>query len=181
MSLDYLDQQLEAVRAKAATVQRNLSSTKREMNNDPSLSQVGKDEAVKALTESSRNLMNSLRQEEDKLAVDKRASLERTVSGSVGIDSASIISYRDAQDRADRLEGHHEAARLMDRALNSGDKSLASAVAQAAISKGWTDVYEPWAAQNPTVAEAANDLAQLNRYFNDMVMVMNRAMAYSLG
>ena len=181
MSLDYLDQQLEAVRAKAATVQGNLTTTKRAINSDPSLSQVGKDEAVRSLMESSQSLITSLRKEEDKLAADKLASLERTISGSVGSDSASIISYRDAQDRADRLEKHDDAVRLMERALSSGDKTLASAVAQAAIPKGWDDVYQPWASQNPGVAEAVNDLAQLNRYFNDMRMVMNRAMAYSLG
>jgi hypothetical protein len=181
MSLDYLDQKLEAVRARASTVQGNLTATRRAINSDDSLSQTGKDEAVKAAVENARNTMTALRQEEDGLASDKRASLQRTVSGSVGSDSASIISYRDAQDRADKLESRDEANRLMNRALSSDDKSLASAVAQAAIAKGWNDVYEPYAAQNPTIAEAVKDLAQLNNYFNDMIMTMNRAMAYSIG
>lgn len=85
--------------------------------------------------------MEKLRAEEDKRALDKKASLEGTITGSVGSDSASIINYRDAQDRADKLETNGEAARMMTRALNSGDKTLASAVAQAAVEKGWNDVY----------------------------------------
>ena len=180
MSLTYLDEKLEAVRARAKDVQGNLNAARRAINSDASLSQVGKHEALNAATENARNTMEGLRQEEDALAQDKRQSLERTVAGTVGSDSGSIISYRDAQDRADKLESRDQASRLMSRALASGDGTLASAVAQAAIAKGWADVYEPYAAQNPTVAEAVKDLAQLNNYFNDMLMSMNRAMAYSV-
>jgi hypothetical protein len=180
MSLTYLDEKLEAVRARANDVQGNLNAARRAINSDSSLSQIGKDEALRAATENARNTMAALRQEEDTLAGDKRSSLQRTVAGTVGTDSASIISYRDAQDRADKLESRDEANRLMSRALTSGDKSLASAIAQAAITKGWNDVYEPYAALNPTIAEAVKDLANLNHYFDDFRMSMNRAMAYSV-
>jgi methanogenic corrinoid protein MtbC1 len=180
MSLDILDKQLDAVRARAAALQGNVSAQKRYIQEDPALSPTGKQEALDALATESRLTMEKLRAEEDKLALDKKASLERTVSGSVGTDSAAIINYRDAQDRADKLETHGEAARMMTRALNSGDKTLASAVAQAAVEKGWNDVYQPYAKQNPVIAEAVEDLSVLNRYFSDVTMVMSRAMAYGL-
>jgi len=180
MSLDYLDQQLDAIRARAAAVQKNLTVTNEAVRKDPSLSPLGRDNALAAIADQAKNTMAGLRAEEDKLAEDKRASLERTIAGTVGSDSASIINYRDAQDRADKLENKEEASRVMNRALTSGDKSLASAIAQAAIARGWSDVYEPYAAKNPTIAEAVKDLTKLDRYFNDMGMVLHRAMAYSV-
>lgn len=178
MSLAYLDQQLDAIREKAEELRRNVSASRSAINADKTLSQIGKDALLEDITDRAQTTSTELRNQEDKLTNDKRASLERTISGPVGSDSASIISYRDAQDRADKLETQGEAERLMNRALASGDKSLASAVAQAALANGWSKVYEPYAAQNPTIATAVEDLGKLNHYFNDSGMSLMRTMAY---
>ncbi|MDO9398387.1 MAG: hypothetical protein Q7T71_17720 [Herbiconiux sp.] len=176
MSLDQVDKQMDAVRERAARVQSNASARKNQINQDPNLTPQGRDAALEKVNTESRAIMDQLRAEEIKLATDKRDSLRRTVMGTVGTDSSSIISYRDAQDRADKLEDRDEAERVMQRALTSGDKALASAVAEAALSKDYRSVYEIYAAANPATAEAAKDLATLERYFTEGSL--HRAVAY---
>lgn len=178
MSLDYLDKQLDEIRAKATAAQDGFSRRKNQARNDANLSAAGRQHAVDEITEQARTTLGALRQEEERLVAQKRESLERTVMGSVGTDPASVINYRDAQDRADKLEDREDAARVMTRALRSGDKGLASAVAQVALAKGYRDVYDQFAQANPTTAEAAQDLALLDNFTNNLDHKMRRALIY---
>lgn len=176
MSLDSLDQKIEAVRARATSIQNNIVVETAAIQKDPNLSPAGQQEAVNAVKNRAKDSMAALRTEETRLATEWRDSLRRSVMGTVGTDSASIISYRDAQDRAARLEHSEEAGRVMDRALTSGDTTLARAVAEVALSNGYRDVYAAYANANPSIASQAKDLADLEKYFNNGGMA--RALAY---
>jgi protein required for attachment to host cells len=176
MSLDSLDQKIEAVRAQAARIQTNITVETAAIEKDQNLSPAGRQEAVNTLKNRSKESMTALRAEETRIATEWRDSLRRSVMGTVGSDSASIISYRDAQDRASRLESSDDAAKVMDRALTSGDTTLARAVAEVALSNGYRDVYASYANANPSTANQAKDLADLERYFNNGGMA--RALAY---
>jgi hypothetical protein len=179
MSLDYLDQQMEAVRARATGLQRNLAAQRKSIEADTRLSPEGKKEQVLAMAADARAAMAKLRAEEDKLVTDKLASLERTVMGSVGSLPSDVISYRDAQDRAERIESSDEASRLMARALRSGDKTLASAIAHKALDSGYREAYNAFAAENPANAEAAKDLAALRKHLDSLNSSFERTMTYS--
>ncbi|MCS5715110.1 hypothetical protein NVV95_11160 [Herbiconiux sp. CPCC 205716] len=176
MSLEALDQQIEAVRARAKSLQKTIGDDQKAIENNPNLSPEGRKADLAEMKEAARSRMASIRAEENKLATDRRDSLRRTVMGTVGYDSSSIISYRDAQDRAAKLADRDDAARVMERALTSGDKALASAVAEVALDRGYRDVYNSYASANPAIAEAAKDLAVMEHYFTSGGMA--RALAY---
>ena len=178
MSLKYLDEQIEAVRARATAGQTSAERERQEIERNPNLTAEGKKVEITQLNEYVKTSMAALRAEEGKLADDKRAELERTVLGTVGTDPAAVISYRDAQDRAEKIEGSEEAERIMSRALTSGDKTLAIAIAHIALEKRYSKAYKLFASSNPAIAEAADDLANLNRYFQEGGM--QRAMIYGV-
>jgi hypothetical protein len=180
MSLTLLNQQIETLRSRATTLRANAQASLDAISRDASLSTIGKDNSYREVKDRSKASMDALQAEEDKLLTDKLTALERTVTGAAGSDSGSIINYRDAQDRADRITERSEATRLMTRALNSGDKTLASAVAQAALGHGWVDVYQSYATENPSNASAFEDLAAIKHSIDDIGSVIARAMAYSL-
>jgi hypothetical protein len=88
-------------------------------------------------------------------------------------DSTSVVSYRDAQDRAAGLKTPEQAAALLSRARSTGDRLLAQAVAMRALdgamrdtlgNTGWPAVLDDWATEQPSgVDEALTELSQLHR------------------
>lgn len=84
----------------------------------------------------------------------------------------NIAAHRDAQDRASRLATPRDAAAMLSRAEDSGDSSLAKAVAQRAFEQhtappmpgvpadpGWADVLTSYVSTRPQAADAINTLA----------------------
>ncbi|AFC47922.1 hypothetical protein OCO_15590 [Mycobacterium intracellulare MOTT-02] len=89
----------------------------------------------------------------------KRASLSSKIFGlPKGADGATVMSFRDAVDRAAQLADSDAAAATLKRALENGDTVLARAVAAHAHGKRWHDVTESYAQQ---VGQSA-DLEELN-------------------
>jgi hypothetical protein len=85
-------------------------------------------------------------------------------------DSTSVISYRDALDRADRVKTPEEAARLLRRAQQTGDTTLARAVAAKALDAAmgpdangaWAGVVNTWGAEDAGRDELLTELSALN-------------------
>lgn len=77
-----------------------------------------------------------------------------------GADAATVMSFRDAADRAAQLTNPDVAAATLKRALEHGDTVLARAVAAHAHGRGWHDVTESYAQQVGQAAdlEALNDI-----------------------
>lgn len=180
MTLDTMHADIAAVRARAVPVQRDFAATKTAIIADINLSLDGKDAAIREARARAKAQMDALQAEEARIVAAKHASLQRSTADVVGTDSGSIITYRDAQDRADRLTSAEEASRIMTRALTNGDRTLASAVATAALGHGWRSVYDTWAAKNPTASAAMRDLAELENGMQQIGTVLGRAMAYSV-
>ena len=86
--------------------------------------------------------------------------LRRLFSGPAFHDVTSIISFRDAQDRAERLSTPDEAVELLSRARMSGDELLVTAVAlhaaaQVPVSRPWARVLDEWFDGEPTDIDTA--------------------------
>lgn len=89
----------------------------------------------------------------------KRAALSSKIFGlPKGADAATVMSFRDAVDRAAQLADSEAAAATLKRALEHGDTVLARAVAAHAHGKRWHDVTASYAQQ---VGQSA-DLEELN-------------------
>lgn len=72
---------------------------------------------------------------------DRTDALRRKLFGSPGSDPSSIISYRDALDRAERASTPAEAQALLDRAMRSGDTALQRAVLDRAFHAAQSDPF----------------------------------------
>ena len=81
--------------------------------------------------------------------------LHRLLDSPAVHDAVSIISWRDAQDRAELLSTPDAAIKLLRRARLSGDRLLARAVARHAaaripLSNAWRAVLDEWATSEQT-------------------------------
>ena len=70
----------------------------------------------------------------------RRARTSAFGSAPAASDGASIIAFRDAQDRAERLEHREEAEAAMRRALEADDRMMVTAIARKAHARGWAEV-----------------------------------------
>lgn len=122
-----------------------------------------------------------LSEKETALVTAKRAEIERRVFGQFSSDGASIIAYRDAQDRVERLT-HNEQSKALSMLRNaelSGDKTLSAALVSKALSYGWNDVLAQYNKNHPSEASDLNDLADIIHFQEDVRMDFQREMDYA--
>jgi len=158
MSIAQVDSQLDAIRAEAKQVQESHSRTIKEINGDRSLSDEGKQTETAQWKAATKERIDALRNKElavvDAAIVDR----ERLIDSKMGNTASDIIAFRDAQDRADRIENADEAQRVLERALRTSDASLAGAVFRRSLSAGWKAPVETLTTARPELAEAVKDL-----------------------
>lgn len=80
---------------------------------------------------------------------------------SEGNDPNSVISYRDAQDRADSLATQEEAIALINRAALSNDHHLAKAALGVAIENWWMDAVNAYSSHNTRLEADVDELWNL--------------------
>jgi DNA repair exonuclease SbcCD ATPase subunit len=86
--------------------------------------------------------MTAAREEYDRRLAELAGRARTSAFGSApaSSDGASIIAFRDAEDRAERLQHRDEAAAAMRRSLETGDRTMVKAIARKAHTRGWADV-----------------------------------------
>jgi hypothetical protein len=107
------------------------------------------------------------------------AELQRRLFGVPATDPASVAVFRDAQDRAAKMDKPSQAQEALDRALVLGDTSMARAVALICSERGWSSPLASYAAQTGAT-EALDELVTLVTQANSAVGRMARSMSYSL-
>lgn len=177
MSLTYLDTQLDELRAEAKQLNDRFARTRAEIERDPNLSAEGKKIEIDQWRESTKASLNGLRDRELKLVDDKIGELERQLDAKVGHTSSDLIAFRDAQDRAEKLNNPEDAERVLARAIRTDDKSLAHAVFRRALDSRWGTVIKQFEQANPQLATVANDLNTLEQFRAPSIQ---RAMIYGL-
>jgi hypothetical protein len=144
---------------------------------------------AKALV-TARDEMTKLKRKDTEKLDRRRADLRQKLFGNPrNWDSAATISYRDAQDRADKLKDPQEAAALLERAIMSGDEFLGRAIVMRAMNHitlkgmgdGWAQVADRWVQdQDPTTAEYVQELADLEHDNTDVKTRFTRGLSYTL-
>ncbi|MFZ8758624.1 hypothetical protein ACO03V_14505 [Microbacterium sp. HMH0099] len=163
MSLESFETQVEMVRAEATTAIKNYTALRDQIDQDPKLTDEGKREAHGALFEDYKPRLKELRtQEETHLdqAIERRLSL---IESPNGLSTGEVISFRDAQDRAERIENADEAVRLLERALRQHDKILAHAILRVGLDKNYRNVVDAFTAKRPEMKETISELRQLEK------------------
>ncbi|KWX19722.1 hypothetical protein AFM11_34330 [Mycolicibacterium wolinskyi] len=167
MSLDKLESQLEGLRAQAASIQKRWARTRDNINNDNTLTDIGKKQKLDAEREQVSTKLSGLRKQETEAVAAQKQSLEKSLFGLGVVDSTytdKIMSYRDAHDRAGRLELQSQGQELLASAMRSDDKILAAAVLAKALASEWRSVIAEYLKQNPRAGDDLNDLAKLQGY-----------------
>lgn len=166
---------IKELRDTAKHASRTYSSERREIENDPHLNDHGRTERLAELEAAAKSRRRTGIAEENEIIDNKIAELERRLDGYVGYSSSDIVAYRDAQDRAEAVTDNDRAAKLMDRALRSNDRTLAHALYRAAVENHWIEAQRAFARANPAVAGLANDVQKLRSLRNQF----GRGLAYA--
>jgi hypothetical protein len=161
MTIDHITTEVESLRAEAQREHAFYTRTVNDIDNDPTLSPAGRDAQKQDFREATRARLADIRRKEE-------AILEREISNALSRIEAptrpgntDIIAYRDAQDRADRIDDPDEANRLLERSLRQGDDSLAHAIFRAAVDRGYQTVITTFTTAKPALATAVADLQTL--------------------
>lgn len=161
MSLDYLNTQVDGYRAEADRVQSHWGKTVKEIDSDASLSAEGKKNEKAQWAESTRTKLKELRGKEEAAIDMKIRDLERQLDSKVGSTASDIIAFRDAQDRAERLDDKEEALRVLSRAIRNDDTTLAHAVFRRGLDANWREVTAMFGNEYPDKKTTVGDLAYL--------------------
>lgn len=175
MSLDALEAQIEGLREQATRIQQSTQQEKKNIAADTTLSAEGKQHQTAEATSNARTRAAALRDKEVQLVKDRIRILETQLDAKAGSGATDLIAFRDAQERAARVEEKEDAARLMGLALRSNDRTLAHAIFRKSIDKGWRGVIQQFTDENPQSAEAARDIEILDQHLKNS---WRRTMAY---
>lgn len=145
----------------------------KEIENDPDLSDAGRQRLIQEEKDAHRASQKRLSAREVEIIKDKITALERRLDGYVGYGTSDLITFRDAQDRADAITTPEQAAKVMARALRNNDRTLAHAVFRRASENRWKDARDQFAAVKPDVARIVRDIEKLDALRTQWGRVLN--------
>lgn len=180
MSLATVNDRVGKLRDEADAIKRKSRIDQEFVTHATHLSESGKDAELGPIRDSLKTRLAELQAQEKKIVADEILSLERRVYGTVGSSPEAVISFRDAQERAERIDTPSDGLRAMQRSLTSNDAGLAQAILGRALELGWREVVDEYAASNPGVASAVSELATLRTQQNDIRGVIMQAMHYEV-
>lgn len=177
----------EQLNARAAKLRDQYTQTIAAIDNDTTLSDLGKQQRLAAEYLSTRKELTDIRRELEAEVQNKRNDLESSLFGlprSVPVDR--VLLWRDAEDRASQLGSVDEAEALMRRALRGHDTILANAVARKAwdvaggeqtnAAREWgTRVLDPWMETRPEVEDLLRQLLDITDVSSSTKLATNFA------
>lgn len=177
MSLGTIEKKIEALRAQADQMRTNFDRYRREVNASPNLTPEGRAATLDPMRNDLNEAMRSLSAQEKALVASGIQDLQRMVFGTAGTSPDAVISFRDAQERAARLDGT-EAQDAMRRALLGQDDGLAQAILRRAIEEGWRNVVAMYIEEKPTSEPYIKDLTKLLGFKNNATQQFGSTLQY---
>jgi hypothetical protein len=149
------------LQAQGYGLQRNYAAAEEAIRADTRLTPEARNEDIRRLHAQTQAELDALRTKGD---TDKEARIRELrldlTSRSVleGTDPSLTISYRDAFERAARLEDEPDAIALMVQANDSRDIPLERAILGRAYDQRWADVVNTYTAAHPVYLDRAEEL-----------------------
>lgn len=178
--LQTIDDRVEATRSQARQLVASHHVFAETIANDPRLTVSAKSDDTDAGKKELQQKLNALWEREKQLVADGIRDLQRRVYGTAGTTPDAVISFRDAQERADRLTKEDEALPIMSRALINRDTGMADALLARAFDKNWTNVIQAYSAEYPLRARDVSDLNQLTVFQSSLQAQMDAALIYNI-
>lgn len=150
---------LSSFKARANEVRDAHKVARQAIKDDPMKSDLAKREALAALDKQTRASLDGIKGEQGSYVKNLRDKIEREFRGSQASDAASVVSRRDAADRARRITDKREAMAVLTDAIANSDADLAHAIGTRARNSVWLDVAETYQAAHPDTADSASALA----------------------
>jgi hypothetical protein len=153
--------------------------------NDRTLSAVGKQQQIARKYLEYKREVAAIQAQQETNDQNRLKTLRRELFGMPGTtDGHAAIAYRDAIDRATRLEKEEDALSMLSLAEMSGDSTLAKAIAARGFQRGWNDLVNTYADQFPTSQTKFQELADLESAGNPSsqgtAQLINTAMIYTI-
>jgi len=151
--------QFDQAKRNMSEIRDGLQREVNQIRNNPKYSDSGRAQELAKTLLVHRRQADSLRTNFSVDNEDVRLKLTAKLFGIPNrADPATILVYRDAEDRAAKLTNPDDAAAMLARATEKGDTLLARAVAGHAHNRKWQSVTESYA----DAAGLADDLDELN-------------------
>jgi hypothetical protein len=151
--------QLDEAKRKMSAIRDSLGREVDQIRNNSMYSECGRAQEIAKILLAHRRQAEDLRSNFSTNNEDVRLKLTAKLFGIPGnADPATILVYRDAEDRAAKLTNPDEAATMLTRATEIGDTLLVRAVAGHAHSRKWQSVTESYA----DAAGLTDNLNELN-------------------
>lgn len=176
MSLDIFEREVDRVRADVANAHRAHTNRTQEIDADANLTPEGKAAAKRDAEERYLPKLADLREQEKKLIKDAINRRRAEIESPAGVTPDSIIAFRDAQDRAERIKDAEEANRVLERSLRQNDTSLAHAIFRVGVERRYRNVINTFTAEKPEIRAAVDEIATLEQFRDDF---LERTLAYA--
>lgn len=180
MSLQAIDDKIEANRASALRVSGDARARIKAVQEDPRLSDLAKRDEITHITDVTKKQLSDLAAREQQIVDDHIRFLQRQIYGTTGSSPEAVITFRDAQERADRIEEQRPALVAMQRALLNKDEGMAQALLGRAFDEGWADVTAAYATEYPAREGYVADLLGLLNFKNNVGAQLMGSFNYQL-
>jgi hypothetical protein len=162
MTYDQLQNKIDQARTTAASIAEAFNASVEKIRNNTTLSSEGKMRTMARLYIDTQAKVAAQSDAEKNAIAAERTAVDRALFGTpASSDPTAMIAFRDAQDRAERIEDETTAMNTLNRTDTTGDTELASAVLNQAVSMGWFNVVEAFAATHPGKAALVDELVAL--------------------
>lgn len=160
----------------AIAYRQEVAQAARAIRADEDLTPDAQARKLDELRRSANDRFAALRREHETALDEEIRGLRRKALGPVfrgdpeKVDTETVrMSYRQAQDRAEQLDGQDDALRLLLRAEDSDDVQLVRAIAARAHARGWPKVLAEHARIDPRSAKAQAELDERRALRKDNV------------
>ncbi|WP_194411293.1 hypothetical protein [Microbacterium cremeum] len=152
---------LKSSQEQAAAVRAAHAQARQAIKDNPRLSAEAKKDDLAALSKDTRAKLDALKDEQESFVKGLRDKVEKEFRGNQPADAASMVSRRDAADRARKLD-EREAMEVLQEAIAGNDPDFAHAIGTRSRSHGWVGVAEVYQGAFPETAGSAEALAYLD-------------------
>ena len=163
----------------ATAVKEAHKTARQSIKDDPMASDLAKRERLADLDRQTRSDLDGIRGQQEVYIKGLRDKVERELRGNQPADAASVVSRRDASDRARRIQDQREAMDVLNDAIANGDTDLAHAIGNRARNTAMLDVAEAYTAAFPTPADSAAALTYIEEVASGPAYNMSNSITYA--
>lgn len=149
---------LKSSQDQSAAIKAAHAKARQAIMEDSRRSDVAKKDDLRALQQETKAKLDALKESQESFIKGLRDKVEKEFRGSQPADAASVVSRRDAADRARKLSDKREALEVLQDAIAGNDADLAHAVGIKGRNNGWVDVGEAYSKAFPDTAGSAEAL-----------------------